>query len=189
MSYTIKEAAFLAGTSKHLSRRWFKKFRGNINFYELIELHVVSKLKKCGNNLKTIKKLHKDLCKEYKTEYPFAHKFFPKHIEQPEYGYVTLDSTRLKAKLDFNKDDILPSQWHIFNDIVIDPKRCSGFPVLTSVNTLTYVLYRSYLADGCYDLVGRLYDVSSRLVRNSVEFEQMLEERYSENNYCIWNIF
>lgn len=72
------------------------------------------------------------------------------------------------------------SRWYPMTrrDVVLDPKRDFGSPILERTGTPTAALYASYLAEGAHaDAVkrtARIYDAPVKLVEVAINFEQSL---------------
>lgn len=60
------------------------------------------------------------------------------------------------------------------NNVVIDPKRSFGEPIVETEGVPTDVIYRSYLAEQSVSIVAKSYDINPDSVKEAVEFETSL---------------
>ncbi len=78
--------------------------------------------------------------------------------------------------LDFDDDDLANRWWPIGKDreVIIDPARSFGKPIVNSAAVPTAVLARAVSAEKSIERVARWYQVSERAVGDAVEFERKL---------------
>lgn len=84
--------------------------------------------------------------------------------------------TMLRGDLDLDVHHTVERWWPQGRkrDVVIDPRRRFGAPIVSSVGIPTRILYRSYLTESSYRAVARWYDIPERAVRHAVAFENDL---------------
>jgi uncharacterized protein (DUF433 family) len=92
-----------------------------------------------------------------------------------EFAFRKVLSPYLYAGLEFSEDEV--ARWWPMGesgDVVIDPERSFGQPIVHKEGVPTRVLAQAFRVEESYDAVARWYDVNRRSVRQAVEFEKRL---------------
>jgi uncharacterized protein (DUF433 family) len=164
-----------------------------IGFRDLIELRFVHAFVKAGLGLKTIR-----LCLEYARECvdderPFSTRRFRtdgrtifldtlnQHgsnelLDLKRHQYVLARVIESSFK-DLDIDSATVTRWRPFRgkpSIVIDPTRAFGQPIAARTGVPTATLADAVKAEGSIERVVRLFEVSSQVVRDAVNFEKRL---------------
>lgn len=84
----------------------------------------------------------------------------------------------LRGDLDLDGRSVVERWWPQGRkrDIVIDPRRRFGAPIVSSVGLPTHVLWSAFRAEGSYRAAAHWYEVPERAVRQAVAFERKLAE-------------
>jgi uncharacterized protein (DUF433 family) len=207
--YDICEAARLTGLRRERVREWFRGrisdpiprpvFRSDyegstgghsISFLDLVEVFVAGQLRVHGVPLKSLRRTHARLRKEWKTKHPFSRKDIRDNGKDTFVG--TLDGPEREAvegvvsksrvfediilpaleKMEYDRATDLAVKWHLSPLVVLDPRVCFGKPVVEPVGITTYVLAASYLAHGQdARAVADWYEIEAEHVMAAVEFE------------------
>jgi len=159
------------------------------NFYTLIEFFTFYQLRALGVTAQRIVRAHQVLEDVYKTAYPFAtSKILTDGKEvlfKGEVGDIiradeTLQITIKEVlepfckKIEFD-DDSLAKRFYPFgrdSEIVIDPHRQFGQPVISNTNILTETVYNLYRGGESTDLIARIYDLTTTQVQDAIDFHR-----------------
>lgn len=164
--------------------------RHALSFLDLIDLLVVGRFRDAGVSFQTVRRVYDRLASSLATSHPFSHHRLltdgrtifmetldhvgDKHLEEVLSGQKAMPEV-LKPylrQIEYSDDTQTAARWNIAPGIVLDPSRALGKPIVASEGTTTFVLARSYWANGeNIDLVADLFDVSPQAVRQAVEFE------------------
>lgn len=187
------------GKTQHSNPLWIPDLPANENkielsFRDLIELRFVDGFVKAGLGLKTIRG-----CLEYARDLVGDQRPFSTRRFQTDGKTIFLDSVRgdngeselldLKKRqyaikqviertfkdMDVEADAV--TRWRPFKgkeSIVIDPRRAFGQPIASEYGVPTIALADAVKAERSLDRVSRLYEVPLSVVRDSVNFEEML---------------
>lgn len=163
-----------------------------LSFKDLMEIRYVKAYRDLGLNMKIIRYAKKYAFEEYHTFHPFCtqrfvtdgRKIFEEIInksgkklmmnilnKQTEYDRIL--SPFLK-QLDFKNDEII-MWWPMTpkRQVVLDPSRSFGQPIVNKEGILTNVLASAYHANNCsYDIVSEWFEASKVSIRDAVEFEK-----------------
>jgi uncharacterized protein (DUF433 family) len=73
-------------------------------------------------------------------------------------------------------NDIANRWWPLGKEksVVLDPERNFGKPIVSKESVPTWVIYKSYLAEGSLKKVSFYYNVSFKSIKDSIEFEKNL---------------
>ena len=166
--------------------------RHAVSFLDLIDLLVVGRFRDEGVSFQTVRRVYSRLRKSLDTPHPFSHRrlltdgrtIFMEtldHIKGDHHFEEVLSGQRampdiLKPYLkhiEYASETQTAARWNIAKGVVIDPARSFGKPVIAAEGTTTFVLARSFDANGKdADLVADLFDVSPEAVRQAVAFER-----------------
>ena len=213
-SYSIPEASRLARSKVNTARYWIAgsasadsgsllqldlprvNGRYALSFLDLIDLHVVARLREYVVSLQSIRRVFEKLSERLNTKHPFSHSrlFTDGRTVFAEFKDTSGDqsfeeilsrqhaiSDILKPflnKIEYDKQTKIASRWNIADGIVIDPDISFGKPVAEQARIATHVLAHSYWAnDEQEDLVADIFEVSPDTVRQAVRFESEFNPR------------
>ncbi|MEP1964689.1 hypothetical protein [Tateyamaria sp.] len=209
--YTPREAARLVGTNAQQVLRWTRGSGPNeplwpahyqfldedvseISFYDLIEIRVVSAMRKAGIALQSIRFAISYAKSELKIERPLASRSFK--IDGDELlmdaiendgEYVSLSKKRAGQKVfkqiisqslnDLEYDGSYASRWRPrgFSKVIIDPQRHFGDPILDKHGISTSVLKREFENFGDVSYLSKIYEITASDIRSGVGFEDSLD--------------
>lgn len=78
--------------------------------------------------------------------------------------------------IDYDEAHGLAQRWHIYSNVVIDPRVSFGKPVLEGSRISTYTIAREFLANNKdASFVANLYDISEAQVHSAFEFERSVK--------------
>lgn len=168
---------------------WSVKNTKAVSFHTLIEFYVFYLLGDAGVSTKNSLKAHLELSHLYSTAFPFAQKEIIEGIRtsgkkiyfESEKGIINLDGTKqfkldfvktFFRNLDFDKDMLASRFWPLGKDknIVVDPKRQFGHPVVGSTNIFPETLCNLYKAGEPVEFIAYMYEIEPRLVLDALEF-------------------
>lgn len=188
---------WMAGAGRDRRDRLFKPdlppvdSRYALSFLDLVDLLVVGRFRDEGVALQTIRRVYARLRESLDTPHPFSHRrlltdgrtIFMETVEQvgsdPNLQEVLSGQRAMPEvlkpylkQIEYASETQTAVRWNIATGVVIDPARSFGKPVIATEGTTTFVLARSYFANGKdADLVADLFDVSPEAVRQAVAFE------------------
>jgi uncharacterized protein (DUF433 family) len=165
--------------------------RHAVSFLDLIDLLVVGRFRDEGVSFQTVRRVYARLRESLDTPHPFSHRRLltdgrtifmetldhvgDHHLEEVLSGQRAMPEI-LKPylkQIEYAPDTQTAARWNIATGVVIDPARSFGKPVIAAEGTTTFVLARSFYANGeDADLVADLFDVSPEAVRQAVAFER-----------------
>jgi uncharacterized protein (DUF433 family) len=168
---------------------WNIDFNRAVNFHTLIEIYTFYHLSKSAISPAQLLEAHKILSKRYKTPYPFASKHIIERVKVVGKKVVfddgdvvfTLDKKlqlhftfirQFFEKLDFGKDDLAVRFWPLGrkHEIVCDPQRQFGQPVINGTNILAETVKRLYDGGDSKELIARIYDISPKQVDDAITY-------------------
>lgn len=162
-----------------------------VSFHDLIEVFIAGQMRDSGVKLKTIRTIHANLMAELSDPHPFCRQGF--RISGKDVYYLGLDSkgeqeiydvlTKQKVfvrvispflkKLDYLDDSAI--RWRIAKGVEINPGYSWGQPVASLSKIPTYVLSKSFHANGKHaDVVAHWFGVTKDDVLAAVRFEKQL---------------
>lgn len=160
-----------------------------VSFHTLIEIYVLIQFAEAGVKTRKVLEAHKDLSKFFNTEFPFATKVVLDNIKTDnkeiyldyEGALMNLDGKRqlnldfikiFFQKLDFNNESIVERFWPMGRDkeIVIDPNRQFGQPVLKNNNIYPETLYNLYLGGDSVEFITEIYEITQKEVEDALEY-------------------
>jgi len=171
-----------------------KKGTGNLlGFLDLIDALVVGQLRKLGLSLQYLRKVYIALTREFQTNHPFSWKGLytdgkvifirvAKELNDEELKEIVSRQQAFPEvllpyldQLDYDPETLLARRWNIFPDVVIDPSRRYGKPIVASSGLPTAILAKAFYVNGeDAESVGEWYGVDVGQVRTAVEFERKL---------------
>lgn len=210
--YTPREAARLVGTTAQQVLRWTRgsgpteplwnahyQFLDNdvteISFLDLIEVRVVSALRREKVSLQAIRFAMEFAREKFGIERPLASQSFKtdgteilmKALEN-DGDYVSLSKRRPGQRVfgkiiaqslnDLEYEHDLAARWRPKNHsaVIIDPKRHFGDPILDVYGVSTRTLYEEFVEFDDLDYLTRIYEIPKKLIRVGISFEKSLDE-------------
>jgi uncharacterized protein (DUF433 family)/DNA-binding transcriptional MerR regulator len=159
------------------------------NFYTLIEVFVIARLREQGLTFRTIRQARQELAQRLKTDYPFAshellHDGKRLLIEMDDKTLLQLGTQGQTAferiigpfckKLDFCKETQLANRyWPMGKNsaVVVDPRHGFGRPTIAGTNIATETVHDLYRAGEGKETICDLYDLPLSHVDEALNFE------------------
>ncbi|CAN0464833.1 unnamed protein product, partial [Phaeothamnion confervicola] len=159
------------------------------NFLTLIEFFTFYQLREEGVSAQKIVKAHNILEKTFQTRYPFAKSqiftdgkavLFSGEVGEIIRADETLQITIKEVfspfckKVDFNKNDLAERFFPMGrnHNVVIDPKRQFGQPVVGGTNVLTETIFNLFKGGESVSMISRLYDLTLSQVNDAVDYHR-----------------
>jgi uncharacterized protein (DUF433 family)/DNA-binding transcriptional MerR regulator len=147
-----------------------------LGFLDLVELRFVQALRRRGVGLPEIRELHRRAQTELDCSHPFSSLRF-----KSEGGRLAAENGRGKVvdalaplyeDLDHSESGVAMRWWPRGrqSQVVIDPRRNFGHPIVHDESVSTEVLAGGYLTEGSIESVAHWYEVSDAAVRDAVAF-------------------
>lgn len=168
---------------------WIVKDSKAISFHTLIEFYILILLAEAGVSIKNVLKAHIELSKQYETAFPFAQKSILEGIRttgkkiyfETKDGIISLDGTKqfnldfirvFFKNLDFDNELIATRFWPLGKEknIIVDPMRQFGHPVLGSTNIYPETVYNLYKAGEPIEFIAFTYEIESKLVLDAIDY-------------------
>ena len=157
------------------------------NFHTLIEFYTFYQLRLHGVSSNKINKAHEVLSDLYKTKYPFAKSniltdtknvFFNHEngelIEADKGLQITIKQVLepFCKSIDFDKNALATKFYPLGrnHDIVIDPQRQFGQPVIGDTNILTETVYDLHRAGESSKVIANIFELTSKQVKDAIDF-------------------
>lgn len=160
-----------------------------VSFHTLIEIYVLIQFAEAGVKTRKVLEAHKELSKFFNTDFPFARKEVLNNLRTDKKEiYIDYDGEVMRLdgkqqfnldfikmffqKLDFNDESIVERFWPMGRDkeIVIDPNRQFGQPVLKNNNIYPETLYNLYLGGDSIEFISEIYELSQKEVTDALEY-------------------
>lgn len=162
-----------------------------VSFHTLIEFYVLIMLAESGVKTRQVLNAHKELSHHFNTIFPFAQKKILENIRTDgkrvyfnlDGSILSLDGTK-QFNLDFIKiffknldfdDDLLASRfWPLGkeNNILIDPRRQFGHPVIGSTNIYPETVFNLHKSGEPIEFIAFIYEIGEKEVKDAIEFCQ-----------------
>jgi uncharacterized protein (DUF433 family) len=166
-----------------------------INFYSLIEFYTFFKLREKGVSSIEIRRLHTELSKTLKTNYPFAiaqdYNVENRKTEKTKktFVYYTYLNTLIKfdkrkqfsfgfmekflERIEFDENNMAMRFFPMCNskNVVVDPKHQFGQPVITGTNIKAQTLFNLYRGGESLQDISSLYNISLEKVKDAISFQ------------------
>lgn len=166
-----------------------------VSFLNLIEAHVAAMLKEKGFTPQRIRRAHKSLQGLLHTDHPFAHQSLRIDVDEKYHpkrpniftvdGSKAIDGLTKQVMLEYVSprlntitygEDMLAETWEIATEIVIDPWRGFGHPVVKGAGVSTLILAKQYHANrGNASLVAKLFNTTADDVVRAVDYEKSIK--------------
>lgn len=159
------------------------------NFYTLIEFYTFYQLREMGVSIAKIVYAHGFLEKLHKTHYPFATSkiltdgrtvLFTGEDGEVVHADETLQIsikevlTPFFRKIDFNSEELAERFFPMGRDreVVIDPHRQFGQPVVGNTNILTETVFNLYRGGESSDFIARIYNLTEDQVKDAINYHR-----------------
>lgn len=159
------------------------------NFYTLIEFFTFYQLRSRGVTVQRIVKAHQVLEDIYQTPYPFAtsniltdgrNVLFTGEVSTIIHADETLQITIKEVlepfckKIEFDPSQLAKRFFPLGreHDIVIDPHRQFGQPIIGNTNILTETVFNLYRGGESIDFIARVYDLTTAQVQDAITFHR-----------------
>lgn len=160
-----------------------------IDFHTLIELYVLTLFEGAGVNTKKVLVAHTELSKIFDTPYPFANRAILSSMKtdgrfiffKTAFGIISLDGKKqfqfdfvemLFKKLSFD-DEILAKRFFPMGknkQIIIDPERQFGQPVVGNTNIYPETIYNLYKAGEPVTFISHIYELDEKQVQDAIDY-------------------
>ncbi len=160
-----------------------------VGFHTLVEFYILVQLAEAGVKTRQVLKAHVELSEELNTPFPFAQKKVLENIKTDGKKIFlttngmtrTLDGTkqlnmsfiRLFLKnLEFDEELIASRFWPLGKekDILVDPRRKFGHPIVGKSNIYPETIYNLYKAGEPEKFIAFTYEISEEEVRHAIEY-------------------
>lgn len=176
---------------KDFSTKYFWKIGNSkaVDFHTLIELYIIARFSEAGVKAKNILTAHKELGKIFDTSYPFAQKNILESIYTDgktiflsiEGHILSLDSSLqlnmhfihdFFQKLDFGADLLAKRYYPLGKEkqIVVDPKRQFGHPVIDNTNIYPETVFNMFQAGESVKFIASIYNLSEEAIKDAIEY-------------------
>ena len=167
-----------------------------LSFHDLIEARFIKAFREHGVSFQHLRKVASKARDDLRTVHPFASARFVtdgRRIildEVDEDGRCSLidylsDQITFEAfvrdlilkGVSFDARDLAETwrpQPQLAPEVIIDPRRAFGAPIIARTGTRSEVVARAAKAEGSYSAAARTFDLSEEEVRQAVEFEERL---------------
>jgi len=162
-----------------------------VSFHTLIEFYVLILLAEAGVKTRQVLNAHKELARHFNTMFPFARKSILENIRTDgnkiyfnlNESILSLDGTKqfnldfikiFFKNLDFDEDLLATKFWPLGKEknIIIDPKRQFGHPVIGSTNIYPETIYNLYKSGESVEFIAFTYEIGKKEVRDAIDFCQ-----------------
>lgn len=166
-----------------------------INFFSLIEFYTFFKLREKGVSVNKIKKLHKRLAIEFNTLYPFALAtdifverdkqrenkvfLFYRHLgsllkfdDRKQYSLDFIEE--FLDKIDFDENNLASKFYPLAGskNIVVDPRRQFGQPIIAGTNLKTHTVWGLYKGGESIEDISAMYNLAIEKIKDAITFQQ-----------------
>lgn len=161
-----------------------------VSFLDMIDVLVAGQFRNEGVSLGIVRKAYASLQKRLACDHPFCHQDLYTDgrsifvLAASEVGDETLSEivTRQQffmqirdqlMRIDYGKATRIAEKWRIADGVVINPRICTGKPLVESSGITTLVISNCYFAnEEDAAIVSELFNVSEAHVLNAVDFER-----------------
>lgn len=158
------------------------------NFHTLIEFFTFYQLRERGVSAQKIVSAHNILAEVFKTQYPFATSNIltdgEKVLFEGNVGeiinadkslqiYITQVIEPFCERIEFDKNSLANRFFPMGkkHDVIIDPKRKFGQPVVGETNILTETIFSLFRAGEPIKVIANLYDLKISQVEDAINFQ------------------
>jgi len=160
-----------------------------VSFHTLIEFYVFYQFAEVGVRTNKVLDAHIELTRHFNTLFPFAKSNILKNIRtdgkriylQINNLIISLDGTKqlnldfidiFFRNLEFDDELLACKYWPLGknNDILVDPKRQFGHPVIGETNIFPEAIYEMYKGGEPIPFIASLYGISEKAVNDAIIF-------------------
>lgn len=167
-----------------------------LSFLDMMEMRFIHAFRENRISLQTIREAARRACELFRQDHPFTRKRFSTDGRRifaeiagqssPEPGLLDLVKSQyafhrvlkptLYKSLEFSEGDEVRLWYPMWprRQVVVDPERSFGRPLVDQVGVPTEVLAQAVNAEGSVERVARWFDVPVAAVTTAVDFEQAL---------------
>lgn len=162
-----------------------------VGFHTLIEFYVMTQFAEAGVKIRQVLQAHKDLSQRFNTNFPFALKNVIEYITTDgnkiyldiNGDIITLDGSHqlnldlikiFFKKLDFDNEKLASRFWPLGKDrqIVCDPHRKFGQPIIEGTSIQSEAIYRMYQTNEPIKFIASLYEITVKKVKDAIAFHE-----------------
>jgi len=170
-----------------------------ISFLDLIEVRIVAAMRRAGISLQSIRFAMDYAKSAFSLERPLASQSFKTdgteilmEAMEDDGDFVSLSRNRAGQKVfgeivfqslnDLEYEDEYAARWRPrkFPDVVIDPSRFFGEPILDDFGVSTKTLHDEYAAFGDAKYLSKIYEIPISKINVGLRFEKKLDESYGQ---------
>jgi len=196
----VRVRGWLQGYTQGSGRRSTPKLQGQLppmdgkvalGFLDLMEVYFISHFLKVGVRWKTLRLAADRARREMSLHHPFASRFISdgrvifaetvaetgdRHLRDlvdNQFAMYAILEPMLQEGIEFDADGYA-RLWHPSKgqpNVILDPKRSFGRPILGPASVPTRALFDAFRAEGSIERVARWYKVEPALVQEAVAFE------------------
>lgn len=166
-----------------------------LSFLDMMEIRFIHAFRKNGISLQRIREAAQRACDLFSQDHPFTRKRFstdgrqifaeiaqqsaePKLLDlvKSQYAFHRVLKPSLYASLEFTTGDDVRLWYPMWpkRQVVVDPERSFGRPVVEQVGVPTETLAQAVKVEGSVERVAHWFDVPITAVNSAVEFERAL---------------
>lgn len=163
-----------------------------ISFLDLMELRLINAFIKYGLSIQKIRKAAITASRLLNTDHPFAiqkmftdgKSIFAKIAQEEndtslldlidkQYQFEEIIESVLYERIDFNAEDLAERWWPLGRDkdIVLDPSRNMGQPILDKYNIRTGLIYDLYKTKHSINEISDWYELDRNSIESAINFE------------------
>ncbi len=196
LDYQLVKRWIVGYWDEHFKSTFGEKKSRAINFYSLIEFYTFYKLREKGVSPQELRKAHQVISAELNTKYPFAvadafnfekrkyKNFIWYGVNDTEHdttniikadgkGQISLSFIQhFLERIEYDKNNLAQRFFPLENtkNIVVDPKRQFGQPIIYGTNIKTQTLYHLHLGGETNEDICNLYNLTNDKVQDAINF-------------------
>jgi uncharacterized protein (DUF433 family) len=167
-----------------------------ISFSDLVELRIISAMRNVGISLQAIRFAIDFAEERLGIARPLLHEKFKVdgtelllEAAESDADFISLSKKRPGQKVfkeiikqslsDIEYDRNIAARWRPkgFAQIIIDPQRHFGEPILDDFGISTFTLYREHDSSHGVGYLSKLYEIPAKAVRGAIQYESSLEQQ------------
>jgi len=172
-----------------------------ISFLDLVEVRVVAAMRRAGVSLQSIRYAISFAQDRLGIERPLAsHSFKVEgtallmeaaerdgallHLSKGYAGQSVFREIIEQSLNDLEYDNDLPARWRPkgFREVIIDPARRFGAPILDKFGLSTSVIFKEYREFSDLGYLASIYEVPARVIKAGIDFEASLEKAHGQGS-------
>ena len=160
-----------------------------VSFHTLVEFYVLYLFAESGVKTRKVLNAHKELSKDFNTPFPFAQQQILNNIKTDgnkiyfdfEGNIISLDGTKqfnlnfikiFFKNLDFDSELLASKFWPLGRkkNIVLDPKRQFGHPIVGNSNIYPETLFNLYKSGEPIKFIAYTFEINERMVKDAIDY-------------------